>query len=665
VTIRGIIKHKRFRPVAGAVGTVLCGLLLWSSPPGDAWVRSSYDYLFRFGSHEVTNEVVVVLMDGAARQELGVDPGAIWPRELHARLLNKLADEACPLVVLDVVFPAGRNPESDAALERAMRRQRNLVLAAEQESAMHPGMDSVQVGLPWTPFLQAAGSNHWGVAWLTPDEGDEIVRRHWPFPAPGSDPSLPWTAARLVGAQLPTVPQRQWLRYYGRDGAWTRLSYHFALEKPEGFFENKIVFIGNAPSTRSPADQERDEFRTPYTRWTGESTGGVEILATQFLNLVNGDWLRRPHWSVELVALLFFGILSGAGLYYLRPWMGAITVLAAMLLVAMAAIFLFHFANVWVPWLVIAAGQLPVAWLCAFPRRPQAAVVEAEPGETVIMDLPDTPDYTRVRKLGEGGFGEVWLVQSAIGQWQALKVVYRDKFREERHYHFEFEGIEKYKPVSEKHPGLLRVELISRKRPEGYYFYVMELGDSLVPGWETAPGLYQADNLASRCHLSPQHRLIVREVIRIGIVLAEALHCLHESGLTHRDVKPQNVIFVNGQPKLADVGLVTHARTGETMTTQVGTPGYMPPDSEPQGTLQADIYALGMVLYVISTGKPPSVFPELSKTLLERSDTADFLRMNPVILKACHPDRAERFSTAAQLRDALREALEALESPKA
>ena len=89
--------------------------------------------------------------------------------------------------------------------------------------------------------------------------------------------------------------------------------------------------------------------------------------------------------------------------------------------------------------------------------------------------------------------------------------------------------------------------------------------------------------------------------------------------------------------------------------TSSGTPGYMPPHPERPGTPAADIYGLGMVLYVILTGRDPVVFPELATTLLEAGNPAEFMRLNWVILKACHPDIAQRFASAAEVGTALRE----------
>ena len=115
--------------------------------------------------------------------------------------------------------------------------------------------------------------------------------------------------------------------------------------------------------------------------------------------------------------------------------------------------------------------------------------------------------------------------------------------------------------------------------------------------------------------------------------------------MIHRDIKPSNVIFVNNRPKLADIGLVADIRPPGYENTLIGTPGYMPPMPERPGTIQADIYALGMVLYVISSGNDPAFFPEISATLLERSGHEEYMRLDAIILKACQPDLAKRYQT--------------------
>jgi serine/threonine protein kinase len=142
----------------------------------------------------------------------------------------------------------------------------------------------------------------------------------------------------------------------------------------------------------------------------------------------------------------------------------------------------------------------------------------------------------------------------------------------------------------------------------------------------------------------------------LGITLLEALHFLHEQGLVHRDIKPSNIIFVQGRPKLADVGLVREISPDSTW---VGTEFYMPPPPEPPGSKSADLYALGKVLYVISTGHHAKTFPELSTTLVKQTD---FLRLNEIICKACDPAADRRYQTAAEMLAALREAQSELDN---
>lgn len=651
-------KRQLLSSLLGAGLTVLCGLTLWQAPLGEAWIHTSYDYLFRFGARAITNPVVLVQLDSESYHHFGQERGQPWDRGLHARLLQRLAADGCALVVFDSFFRVPRDAEKDAALAQAMRALPRVVLMAEQASLAYPDLAGTRPTLPTEPLLSAAGTN-WGVAWLDPDL-DSIVRRHWPFPSPSSYPSLAWTAARVAGAQLDESPRERWLRYYGANGGWPTLSCRFAQTQPTNYFRDKIVFIGTQPKTSVPGD-EVDEFRTPYTRWTGESSGGVQIMITSFLNLTNGDWLHRPAWWWEALGLVLSGALLGGVFSWLRPAKSILVAGLSAVVIALSAVCWSHFTNYWFPWLVIAGGQVPCALAWAVAARkflaPKPALVAAPATEL----LPETSDYELLNPpFGQGAYGKVWLARNAIGQWQALKVVYLASFEDEDPYEREFNGIKRYKPLSDKHPGLLRVDFVSQKKPAGYFFYVMELGDPLELDWESNPTTYKPRDLVSERRKARGQKIPVRDCLHIGSELADALDFLHRQGLTHRDIKPQNIIFVNGRPKLADMGLIAEIRPVGQKRTYVGTPGYMPPPPELPGTPQADIYALGMLLYVLSTGRNPTFFPELSTTLADSTTVADFFPLNAIILKACHPESAQRFASAAEMRDALLEVQAAL-----
>lgn len=635
--------NKAVRSAIGAALAVLVGLVLWKSHWGNPLVNYSYDGLWVFGTRSVTNPVTFIMMDTESFTALHQNRGTVWDRGLHARLLNKLAVDNCSIVVMDVFFGQLADPKTDEAAARAMKRHHEIALRAGAEI----NGDELKLNLPSQPFLSAVGTN-WGLSHFAPDT-DGIVRRHWPFPSPGQYPTLAEVAAQIAGAKH-RDPGERWLRYYGEHPAWTRINYLHALKEPPNFFHDQIVFVGIEPKTLASGNYVH-KYRTPYTHWTGECYPGTEMLMTEFLNLLNHEALRRSA-RLDFFMLLLAGGIIGGVLGRLRFKPACIVAIGSAIVVTGASVGLTAMTNYWFPWLLVIIGQLPIAlvWSAVASRDQTTPETKLRQGDR----SPKIPGYRLIEPpFGRGAYGKVWLGQDKSGQWRAIKVVSADEFDSDPGpYEREYEGVSRYRHVCDKHPGLLRVEFVSEKSPAQFY-YVMELGDALEPGWEDQPTTYKPRDLNLVRSLAPQKRIPLDECLRIGMALTDTLDFLHRSGFTHRDIKPQNILFVKGQPKLADLGLITNVRTMDSERTAVGTPGYMPPPPEMPGTPQADIYALGMVLYVISTGRSPVLFPELSATLLGEKDPTEFFLLNSIVLKACQLDPEDRYASAREMYDAL------------
>ncbi|MBI5388311.1 MAG: serine/threonine protein kinase [Verrucomicrobia bacterium] len=278
------------------------------------------------------------------------------------------------------------------------------------------------------------------------------------------------------------------------------------------------------------------------------------------------------------------------------------------------------------------------------PRRLPAASVDAEAAGRV----PVVPDHELVRRIGRGSYGEVWLARSVLGQWRAVKVVHRENFRDARPYEREFHGILHIEPLSRSHDGLVDILHVGRHEPEGYFYYVMELADDAAEGAATEKDFarrmtrYQPLTLARE--LKRRGRLPFEECVALGVGLSSALSHIHQHGLIHRDVKPSNILYVGGTPKLGDIGLVGEA--GESASF-VGTEGYIPPEGP--GSAQADVFSLGKVLYEASTGQDRLEFPLLPTELGEEQTQRQLAELNEVFLKACAPEPRNRYQSAADL----------------
>lgn len=245
---------------------------------------------------------------------------------------------------------------------------------------------------------------------------------------------------------------------------------------------------------------------------------------------------------------------------------------------------------------------------------------------------PTVPDHEIIRKIGTGAYGEVWLARSVTGAYRAVKVVWREDFADEQIFIREFDGVLSYEPIARGIPGLVHILHIGQHGGEfPYYFYVMELADDAYTGTHTDAATYVPRTLASDMQQYGNRPMPLDYVLEVGCQLSRALAGLHAQELTHRDVKPTNVIFINGKVKLADAGLVAHS----SQRSFVGTEGYIPPEGP--GTPRADVYALAKVLYEMSTGMDRLNFPALPAELPEGATHRKWIRFNNIICSAADP----------------------------
>ena len=674
------LKNRRLQPVlAVALLTALAGLALWywGLPVGGALKRFSFDLPTVFSSGGAFPELVLIEMDETSHDKLQQTRGQPWDLRWHAQLVDYLRTDGAKVIVFDVEFyETGTNAAAVTELARALRAHGHAVLSAALIHIGKAGFGGTTIRRP-LPELLGPGVA-WGVSWSLPGpkgEEDGVVRLH----PVGRDPdaSLTWMAARAAGAAVTTNGARhdaeRWVRHYGPGGTLPRVSYWQATNEAPGFYRGKTVFIGGRPGTGF-AGEEGDQFRTPWSHGRGSPVSGLELNATAWLNLRRGDWLDRLSPSAELLALLLMGTLLGllAGISVGRA-------LALALLVAVfvfgVALWLFWAKNLWCDWAVVPLVQLPVALVtCAWIRhrrlQSEKEWLESPLGEELLpasattggaqaipiagvdapmripiaarnAGAPLIPDYELLRCVGRGAYGEVWLARDVLGGFRAVKIVRRVAFDDEGPYEREFHGLQRFAPISRRHPGLVPVLHVGLQREAGFFYYAMEAADDEQTGARIEPEKYVPRTLAR--DMRKGAGLTATELAETGGALCAALEFLHGQGLIHRDIKPANVIFIAGQPRLGDVGLVTDVATRGGGVTQVGTEGFIPPEGV--GTASGDLFALGRMLEMLWK-KPEKELDEAER------------RFSEILRSACAQDPAERPASAAALGGQLRQWLQ-------
>jgi eukaryotic-like serine/threonine-protein kinase len=320
---------------------------------------------------------------------------------------------------------------------------------------------------------------------------------------------------------------------------------------------------------------------------------------------------------------------------------------------------------------------------CLFLDSPARDVAA---GQTVAFSVSEKPGdiigrYKLLEQIGEGGCGVVYVAEQTqpVRRRVALKIIKLGM--DTRSVIARFEA-ERQALAMMDHPNIAKV-LDAGATEAGRPYFVMELVRGL-----------KITEFCDEKKLSPPARL------DLFIKVCQAIQHAHQKGIIHRDIKPSNILVTVNDgvpvPKVIDFG-IAKATAGQQLTDKtiytafeqfIGTPAYMSPEQAVLTSLdidtRSDIYALGVLLYELLTGKTPfdgkellaigldemrrtireqepprpstrlSTLPgrELSTTAQRRSLDAPKLvselrgDLDWIVMKALEKDRARRYETA-------------------
>ena len=273
-------------------------------------------------------------------------------------------------------------------------------------------------------------------------------------------------------------------------------------------------------------------------------------------------------------------------------------------------------------------------------------VVSGAPGGEGLLGVAQ--NYELIRELGRGAFGEVWLAKKMpSGIEKAVKILHQSA--DEDSAQRELRSLELIKNL--RHPYLLATEDFWVANNKLYI--VTELADSSLR------------RRLVECKEAGLTGIPEDELFIYTIEAAEGFDYLHAKMITHRDVKPDNILIVNGHAKVADFGLARQHDTPEVAVMSfAGTPAYMAPEVwGGEGGPPSDLYGFAMSYIELRQGRTPFKLGKVMEVMQSHmTGQFDFAEMigepeREVLRRALAKDPADRYPSCLSFAEDLAEAV--------
>lgn len=255
-----------------------------------------------------------------------------------------------------------------------------------------------------------------------------------------------------------------------------------------------------------------------------------------------------------------------------------------------------------------------------------------------------------IREIGSGGFGRVYLAKAPSGELYALKQIYTT---DPAYYKKEIKSLKLYSKLTRQLEAKNIIPILDVRITDTVVEYLMPLSDGI--GADSPLNQSWKPKTLTSLVLTRYESggtFTAKEVVEIFKPLLEAVAALNEAGFIHRDIKPDNILFIGGQPYIADIGLL---REDTDSASSVGTPVYSPPSWYTKIAGNPDMWGIATTLYFFLSGNSPDtigrpnyMFPS-TKEKMSKDDIKAWHHFHRVILRATRENPTERYSTISDL----------------